>query len=82
MLPARWGLIKIDGLGTSLPIQWLRLHLPMQGVRVRSLVWEVRSYVLCSLINENVKQKRYSSKFNKDFKNELHQKKKKTLKNT
>ena len=60
---------------TSLPIQWLRLHLPMQGVRVRSLVWEVRSYVLCSPRNENVKQKRNSSKFNKDFKNEVHQKK-------
>ena len=25
---------------TSLVVQWLRIHLPMQGTRVRSLVWE------------------------------------------
>ena len=31
--------------GTSLAVQWLRLHLPMQGVRVRSLVWELRSHM-------------------------------------
>ena len=27
-------------LGTSLVVQWLRIHLPMQGTRVRSLVGE------------------------------------------
>ena len=27
-------------LGTSLVAQWLRIHLPMQGTRVRALVWE------------------------------------------
>ena len=27
-------------IGTSLVVQWLRIHLPMQGTRVRSLVWE------------------------------------------
>ena len=27
-------------LGTSLVVQWLRIHLPMQGTRVLSLVWE------------------------------------------
>ena len=26
--------------GTSLVAQWLRIHLPMQGTRVQSLVWE------------------------------------------
>ena len=26
--------------GTSLVVQWLRIHLPMQGTWVRSLVWE------------------------------------------
>ena len=26
--------------GTSLVVQWLRIHLPMQGTRVQSLVWE------------------------------------------
>ena len=30
--------LKISG--TSLVAQWLRIHLPMQGTRVRSLVWE------------------------------------------
>ena len=26
--------------GASLMAQWLRIHLPMQGTRVQSLVWE------------------------------------------
>ena len=26
-------------------VQWLRLHLPMQGVRVRSLVGELKSHM-------------------------------------
>ena len=29
-----------DRLGTSLVAHWLRMHLPMQGTRVRALVWE------------------------------------------
>ena len=33
--------------GTSLVVQWLRLHLPMQGMRVRSLVRELRCPTLC-----------------------------------
>ena len=28
----------------SLAVQWLRFHLPMQGVCIQSLVWELRSY--------------------------------------
>ena len=31
--------------GTSLEVQWLRLRLPMQGVRVWSLVGELRSHM-------------------------------------
>ena len=30
--------------GTSLMIQWLRIHLPMQGTQFRFLVWKLRSY--------------------------------------
>ena len=33
--------------GTSLEVQWLRPHLPMQGVQVRSLVGERRSHMPC-----------------------------------
>ena len=33
-------LIKITGSGASLVVQWLRICLPMQGTRVRALVWE------------------------------------------
>ena len=29
-----------NGEGTSLVVQWLRILLPMQGTRVRALVWE------------------------------------------
>ena len=31
--------------GISLVVQWLRIHLPMQGTRVRSLLWELRSHM-------------------------------------
>ena len=30
---------------TSLAVQWLRLHFPMQGVRIQSLVGELRSHM-------------------------------------
>ena len=36
---------KDQSFRTSLAVQWLRLHLPMQGVRVRSLVGELRSHM-------------------------------------
>ena len=36
--------IKLKGiLGTSLVAQWLKLHLPMHGVLVESLVGDLRS---------------------------------------
>ena len=28
------------GVGSSLMVQWLRIHLPMQATQVRALVWE------------------------------------------
>ena len=31
---------KKQGEGASLVAQWLRICLPMQGTRVRALVWE------------------------------------------
>ena len=34
------GLNKNSMRGTSLVAQWLRICLPMQGTRVRALVWE------------------------------------------
>ena len=32
-------------MGASLVVQWLRIHLPKQGMRVQSLVGELRSHV-------------------------------------
>ena len=32
--------------GTSLVVQWLRLHLPRQGMQIRSPVWKLRSHML------------------------------------
>ena len=34
-------------LGLSWVVQWLRIHLPMQGTQVRSLVREPGSHMLC-----------------------------------
>ena len=66
--------LKTFHVGTSLGVHWLRLHLPMQRVWVPSLVWELRSHMLCSKKKQNRKQKQYCNKFNKDFKNDPHQK--------
>ena len=35
-----WHELKVGLVGTSLVAQWLRIRLPMQGTRVRALVWE------------------------------------------
>ena len=53
---------KWSAPGTSLAVQWLRLHLPMQGVQVWSPVGEL------SLAAKH-KSKQDYNKFNKDFKN-------------
>ena len=37
--------IRIRKGGDFLVVQWLRLHLPTQGVQVWSLIWELRSHV-------------------------------------
>ena len=68
-------LIK-DTPGTSLAVQWLRLCLPVQGVWVQSLVGELRSHMPHSQKYQSIEQKQYCNKFNKDFKNGPHQKKK------
>ena len=34
-----------DCRGTSPVVQWVRVHLPMQGTQVRSLVWGLRSHM-------------------------------------
>ena len=57
--------------GTSLMVQWLRLCLLIQGVRVRSLTQDLRSHIGAS--NQNIKQKQYCNKFSKNFKNGPHQ---------
>ena len=67
--------------GTSLVAQWLGLHLPMQGVWVWSLVEELRSHMPHGQKkekkkNQNIKQKRYCNKFNKDLKKMVNIKKK------
>ena len=40
-------------LGTSLAVQWLRLHLPMQEVCIQFLVGELRSHMRHS---QNIKK--------------------------
>ena len=59
--------------GTSLVVQWLRLNLPIQGVWIWSLVGQEPkiTHALWAK-NQNIKQKPYCNKFNKDFKNGPH----------
>ena len=62
--------------GTSLVDQQLKLCPPMPGVRLQSLVVELTSHMPRSKKkNQNIKQKRYCDKFNKNFKNHPHQNK-------
>ena len=61
-------IIKKKFRGTSLVVQWVRLHLPMQGVRAPSLVEELRTHMPHGQKNQNIEQKQYCNKFNKDFK--------------
>ena len=66
---------KKSYIGTSLEVQRLRLHLPMQGcvgsipgqgIKIPHASWPK---------NQSIKQKQDCYKFNKDFKNNPHQKK-------
>ena len=59
----------------SLAVQWLRLHLPTQGVQVWSLVGELRTHMPWNQKTKHKQQKQYCNKFNKDFLNGPHQKK-------
>ena len=56
-------------------VQWLRLHLPMQGVQVQFLIRELRSYMLQDQKKQNIKQKQYCTKFSKGFEKSPHLKK-------
>ena len=38
-------LLQKEVMGTLLVVQWLRLHLPMQGVQVGFLVREITSHM-------------------------------------
>ena len=40
ILHQQMSFLRIATLGASLVAQWLRICLPMQGTRVRALVWE------------------------------------------
>ena len=55
-----------------LVVQWLRLCLPMQGIRVRSLVGKLDPMGIGAKKKKkkkDIKQKDYYNKFNKVFKN-------------
>ena len=58
---------------TSLVVQHLTLCLPMQWVQVQSLVGETEIPGLTAE-KQNIKQKQYCNRFNKDFRNGPHQK--------
>ena len=55
--------------GTYLVVQWLRLCFPMLGIWVPNLVQDLRSHIPQG--QENIKQKQYYNKFNKNLKNFL-----------
>ena len=64
----RWRQLLLKScLGTSLVVQGVRFCLPMQGMQVQSLVGELRSTCLLAK-KQNLKQKQYYNKFNKDLK--------------
>lgn len=54
-----------------LVIQWLRVHLPMRG---GVHPWFVKITICLMAKNQNIKQRQYCSKFNKDFKKDPHPK--------
>ena len=69
--------VSNSNLGTSLVVQWLRLHLPMSGVQVPPLVVELRSPMSSGQKKKYIyiymKQKQYHNEFNKVFRNVPHQ---------
>ena len=69
-------LVQENSRGTSLMVQWLRLHLPMLGVRVLSLTGDLRSHMDWAQKNKIQNRGNIVNKFNKDYKYGPHQKKK------
>ena len=67
--------------GTSLAVQWLRVHLPNAGGTGSIPGQGAKIPHASGPKNQNIKQKQYYNKFNKDFKNGPHQKKKLKKKN-
>ena len=63
---------KLLGGGTSLAVQWLTLHLPMQGVPVSIPVRGAKMPHASQPKNENIKQKQYCKNSMKNFKNGPH----------
>ena len=61
--------IQYPVIGTSLVVQWLRLRLPMQGGAGSIPGWGAKIPQASGPKNQNIKQKQYGNKFNKDFKN-------------
>ena len=61
---------EINGIETSLVVQWLRLPLLMQGPQVRSLGQGAKIPHDLGPKNPNIKLERYCNKFSKDFKSE------------
>ena len=72
-----WGLDKNVLRGTSLVVQWLRLHVPMQRVQAPGAVPGQRAKIphASRPKTQNITQKHCCNKFNKDFKNGPHLKK-------
>ena len=56
-MPPTTGPLKTPSQGTPVVVQWLRLHLRMQGVWVRSLVRELRPCMPCSQKKQNIKNR-------------------------
>ena len=60
--------VEINGIETSLVVQWLRLPLLMQGPQVRSLGQGAKILYNLGPKNPNIKLEQYCNKFSKDFK--------------
>ena len=61
-------------LGTTLMVHRLRFHFQCRGCGFDPWFRELRSHRLQGQKNQNIKQKRYCNKLNKDFKNGSYQK--------
>ena len=63
-------LIKLKRVpGTFLVVQWLRLHIPMQGGVSSIPGWRAKIKHALRSKNQNIRQKQYFNKLYEDFKN-------------